>query len=331
MAFHLPLKIAGVGRYLPKRVVPNSELEAKCGLEEGWIKKRQGVSERRWIEDETASFMGVEAAREAIADAKMTLGDIDLILNASGTPEQCIPDGAPLIQRQLGLGESGVACMSIHTTCLSFLVAVDISSGFLALGRYRNILIVSSDISSCALNFSNPESCTLFGDAAAAAVVTRTPEDEASCVEAAMFETYGEGAYYSQIPGGGTRNHPNRDGASPEDNIFHMDGLKVLKFTLKYAAQSLEKLRPGLSSGLSDIDLVVPHQASKIALDALTLLGMPEEKVVRTIDRFGNCVAASLPVTLYEAVKTKRLKRGNRLLLVGAGAGISIGGIILVY
>lgn len=327
-----PLKILGMGRYLPKRVVPSAELEPRCDLPQGWIERKQGVRERRWVEDETASFMGARAAEEALADAHLKKKDLDLIINASGTAEQAIPDGGPLIQRQLDLADSGMPAMSVHTTCLSFLTAMDVAANFLTTGRYGRILIVSADITSCGLNFAHPESSTLFGDLAAAAVVGRTPQGEPSCVHTSKLRTYGAGAYHTQIRGGGTRCHPNFEDTVPEDNLFFMEGPKVLKMAVKVAAPFLEELKPGLTGGMSeDIKLVVPHQASKVALDAHAFLGMPAEKVMRTIHKFGNCVAASIPATLYEAIKTDRLQRGDKFLMLGTGAGLSIGGMIMTY
>jgi 3-oxoacyl-[acyl-carrier-protein] synthase-3 len=331
MSYPMPLKIVGVGRYLPEWVVPSTELDARLDLRPGWIEEKQGVRERRWVGNETASYMAAEAAREAVADAGWGLGDLDLILNASGTAEQAIPDGAALIQRQLGLGESGVSCMSLHTTCLSFLVAVDVAACLLAAGRYMRILIVSSEISSVGLNWSHPESSTLFGDAAAAAVVTRTPDGEASCVHTARLETYGVGAEHTQIPGGGTGRHPNLETTVPEDNLFHMNGPEVFKMAVQYAPAFLERLLPDFPAALAGLKVVVPHQASKLALDAHTFFGMSEEVVARTLDRFGNCVAASIPLTLYEVVRQGRVARGDKILLLGTGAGLSLGGVVLTY
>ena len=331
MSYPYPLKIAGVGRYLPERIVPSDELAPRVGLKDGWIEQKQGIRERRWVTTETASEMGAHAVREAVEDAGLTLGDLELIVNASGTPEQAIPDGGPLIQRQLGMGDSGVPCMSIHTTCLSFLTALDTCASLLATGRYRTIALVSSDITSCALNFDHWESSTLFGDAAAAAVLVRTPEGEASALHASRIETYGEGADFTACRGGGSRRHPHNPKTKPEDNLFHMEGPEVFKLAIQYGPRFLERLQPGLTGGLGDIDLVVPHQASKLALDAHTMMGMPPEQVMRTLDKFGNCVAASLPVTLYEAIRTDRLVRGNKLLMVGTGAGLTLGGAILTY
>lgn len=331
MTYPLPLKILGFGHHVPARVVPSSELETRFGLSEGIIARKQGVRERRWVGGESNSEMGAAAAREALREAKLEPDELDLIINASGSQEQAIPDGGPLIQRQLGLGESGIAAFSIHATCLSFLVAMDVAASFLASGRYSRILIVSSEIASSALNFEHMESSTLFGDGAAAAVVARTPDGESSCVHAVRFETYGEGAYLTQVAGGGTRRHPNRPDTRPEDNLFFMDGPAVFAMAVKHAPTFLERLQPGLSKGIGEIKLVVPHQASKLALEAHRFYGMKRSQIARTIDHYGNVIAASIPLTFHESLREGRIERGDKILMLGTGAGLSIGGMILTY
>jgi 3-oxoacyl-[acyl-carrier-protein] synthase-3 len=181
------------------------------------------------------------------------------------------------------------------------------------------------------LDFSNPLVCTLFGDGAAAAVVGRTPEGEASCVHAARFESYGDGADLTRIAGGGSRRHPNRPDVRPEENLFQMEGPAVYKMAFKLSPPFLERLFAGVDGGLDSLDLVVPHQASKLALEGHRLVGIPMEKVVRTIDHLGNCVGASIPLTLYEAIRQGRLQRGQRVLLAGTGAGLTLGGVVLTY
>ncbi|GMW02361.1 MAG: 3-oxoacyl-[acyl-carrier-protein] synthase 3 [Candidatus Hydrogenedentota bacterium] len=327
----LPLKIIGVGHYLPKRVVPSSEVEQLCGLRSGWIGQKTGVQERRWVNGETSTYMGAEAAREAVKDAGITFKDIDLILNASGTQAQAIPDGAHLLQRELGMADSGSACLSVHTTCLSFLTAMDVSACFLATGRYKTILIVSADIASIGLNFKEPESASLFGDAAAAVVVTVTPPGEASGVSSVLMEGYSSGADYTRVSGGGTNRPPFDERTTREDFMFHMEGPRVYRLARQYSAPFLEKLRPGLSSGLGTIRQVIPHQASIFAIRALRKYGVPDEKVSLTIDKYGNCVAASLPITLYDTIKSDRIQRGDEVLLIGTGAGLCLGGMILTY
>ena len=331
MQLNVPLKIAGLGRYLPERIVTNPELEALYGLRPGWVEQHNGVRERRRATTETNSSMGAAAATEALTAAGLQISDIDLILNASGTAEQAIPDTAALIQRALGVGNSGIPCMSVHVTCLSFLAALDVCASFLAAGRYRHILVVSSEISSVGLNPQEPESATLIGDAAAAAVITAAGAGESSQLHHSLFRTYAEGADHTAVRGGGTRRHPNLPTTSPEDNYFHMDGGSVLRLVRTHVDGYLEELYPGLATGLVDIDAVVPHQASKVGLRMLGRFGWPDDKVIRTLDWLGNCVAASVPATLYEGVADGRIRRGDKVLLVGTGAGVSMGGLVLTY
>src|SRR5512133_2469011 len=143
MQVNIPLKIIGLGRYLPKRIVPSSELEALCGVPAGWVERRNGVRERRWVTDEPSSFMSAAARSVSLEEAKLIPEQHDLIINASGTGEQAIPDTGVLIQRQLGLGKSGIPAMTVHTTCLSFVAGMDVASNFINSGRYKNILIAS--------------------------------------------------------------------------------------------------------------------------------------------------------------------------------------------
>jgi 3-oxoacyl-[acyl-carrier-protein] synthase-3 len=331
MQVNMPLKIIGFGRYLPKRIVPSSELEAMCGVPAGWVQRRNGVRERRWVTDETSSFMSGQAAIEALDEAKLKPNQLDLIINASGTGEQAIPDTGVLIQRQLGLGNSGIPAMTVHTTCLSFVAAMDVASNFLNSGRYKNILIASADVASCGINPKEPESASLVGDAAAAVVVTKSETNEKSMIHHAHFKTYGDGAYLTTIMGGGSRLHPRFDGHKPEDDLFHMDGPAVLRMVRGIAHGFLDELYPGLSTSLVDIDVVVPHQASKVGLMMLERFGWPNSKIMTTIETLGNCVAASIPATLYQAVRDGNIQRGQKVLLVGTGAGLSIGGLVLTY
>ena len=331
MDVNLPLKIIGLGRYLPPRIVQNSELERIYALSAGWVERRNGVRERRWVTTETASFMAAEAAREALDEAGLRPDQLSLIINASGTAEQAIPDTGALIQRQLGLGRSGIPAMSVHTTCLSFLTALDVAANFLSTGRYTTILIVSSDISSCGINPKEPESATLVGDAAAAVVVSRSGMEDASAIHHAHFKTYGAGASFPAIRGGGSAHHPAKPDHNSDDDLFRMDGPAVLRMVRSFDEAFLEELYAGLSTSLRDIDLVVPHQSSKVGLLLLQRYGWPEAKIIHTLEWLGNCVAASIPATLYQAVRSTTLQRGQKFLLVGTGAGLSIGGLVMTY
>jgi 3-oxoacyl-[acyl-carrier-protein] synthase-3 len=327
----IPIKIAGIGRYLPEQVISNQEVERKCGLPAGWVKSRTGVLERRWVTTETNAQMAARAATEAIQQAGIAPDDLDFIINASGTQQQSIPDGAAWLQRELGLGHSGIPAFTVHATCLSFLAGLDMAGSLITSGRYQTILIASAEIPSAGINFNEPESAALMGDAAAAVVLTATPVNESSMILARHFETYSIGAEYAQVRGGGTRYHPNHPDTRPEDNLFQMNGPQLLKLSAKLIPAFLERLQTDLSTGLGSIDWVVPHQASSLGLRLLTRYGWPQDRILVTLDRMGNSVAASIPVTFYEGIRQGQIKRGDTLLLIGSGAGLSLGGIILTY
>jgi len=329
--FPLPFKIAGVGRYLPSRVVPSEELERQHGLPPGWCVEKQGVKERRWVEDESASFMGAEAAKAAVRDAGLELRDIDLILNGSGTSEQALPDNAPLYQRELGMGRSGVPSFSVNASCLSFLVGLDIAAGYLNARRYKNVLVIASDVSSTSLNYDRPENFTLFGDAAAAVVVTLPEPGEESCIHAFHMTTHGYGAEFSQVRGGGSRRHANDKRTSSHDNVLQMNGAELMKVNFEYYPKCYETLW-SRTGGITpeDCKYVIPHQPSRVVLDYLGL-HYEEEKIVRINDRFGNCVGASAPLALYEATKFLGLQRGDRAVLTGTGSGVSYVGMVITY
>lgn len=332
MSLPYPVRIAGVGRYLPRRVVDNATVERRVGLPLGTIDRTHaGVVTRRWAErDETNSFMAAEAAREALDDAGVEAADLDLIVNASGSQEQAVPDGGPLVQRQLGLGESGIPTFTLHSTCLSFLNALDVVGALVQAGRYRKVLVVTSEIPSSSLNPEDIESACLFGDAATAVVLTPTPAGEASAVVRARFETYGDGADYTRVLGGGTRRHPNDPDTRPEDNLFEMDGRRIMAFATRLIPGFLERLDPPLLVG-EGVEWVVPHQPSQLALQVLGRYGFEDARIGVTIDHLGNCGAASAPATLYEMVRDGRIQRGDRLLLIATGAGLGLGGVVVVY
>lgn len=331
MKADLPIRIAGVGRYLPERVVLNPELEARIGLPEGWIEEKTGVRQRRFASGETASFMGAHAALEAMRDARVPIADIDLIIGASATAEQMLPDGGSLLQRELNQGRSGIPCLSVNTTCLSFVTALDLTSTLIASGRYRNVLIVSSEIASVGLNYEERESASLFGDGAAAAVITRSESHDTGRVHGARQETYSEGAFYTAVMGGGTKHHPNDPETRPEMNLFSMDGRKIYKLAHRHLGAFFERLFKDAPFSRRDLDLVIPHQASLYSIRSLRKYDFPEEKVFVTLSKYGNTIAASIPMALYEAIRTGRIRRGDRAMMVGTAAGLTFGAILFTY
>ncbi|WP_066290650.1 beta-ketoacyl-ACP synthase III [Bacillus sp. FJAT-29937] len=325
------VKIQGIGAYLPKRLVTASEIDQMIGAKDGWSENKSGVKQRHFVEDETASFMGAEAAKLALQDAGLSFSEIDCIVSGSGTMEQAIPSNASLIQEQLGLQHSGIPCFDVNSTCLSFVTALDMISYVMDAGRYEHVLLISSEISSVGINWKQDESSILFGDGAVAAVLSRT--DGPSGILASHMETYSAGAHLSEIRGGGTKIHPREHREeTKEDFLFYMDGRAIFKMSSKLIPSFIEKLFGQTDLLMEDIDLVIPHQASAAAMKIIRRkLNVPESRFMSIIENYGNMIAASIPMALYEAIKQGKIKRGNRLLLLGTSAGLSIGGIILEY
>ena len=329
----LPVQIAGLGSYLPARRVLNAELEDQLGITPGWIERVTGVCERRYAgPDDTVVTMATAAAQEALAQAGRTVADVDAIISASTTPYQLIPCTAAFVQAALGAPEGGSACWDMNATCLSFMVALYNAAHLVSAGAYRTVLIVSSEINRRTLNPTQRESTVLFGDAAAAAVLTRTPPGAESAVWHAEFATYSSGADLAQCRGGGSRHHPNDPATTPEMNLFDMQGPRLFKFGARLVGPMMTRVLDRLEWPREEIDQVVPHQASGHAVALLTTaLGFRPDQVFLNLPQRGNCIAASIPLALTEAVAAGRIQRGSRVLLAGTGAGVTLGGLGLTY
>ena len=328
----LPLQILGTGCYLPRRILHSDELDAGWGRPAGTTAREVGVTQRHvGAPDETSSFMAAQAARNALADARLQPEDVDLIVSACAVMEQAIPCLGAQVQRALGLGASGIPAFDINATCLSFVAALDAVASLLATGRYRRVLVVSSELPSAGLNPDDPATAALFGDGAAAAVVQRTPDGEASALLASHFVTYGEGSEHCQIRGGGTRAHAQKDHPDlRRASWFEMDGRATYRLAARHFPAFLDTLLERAGTPLNELACVVPHQASGPALGHLSRsLGVPGERLVHTLAHLGNQVAASIPTALHHALRDGRARRGECIALLGTGAGLSLGGMVL--
>lgn len=330
------IKIEGIGRYLPKRIVKGEEVDRIIGKKIGWTSDYVGVKERRYVnEEETVSYMAKEAILECLDDANIDLSEVDLICYGGASGEQVIPSTACLIQRQLGLEDSGISCFDINSTCLSFVSALDTVSYMIEAGRYKTAIIVASEIASKAINSKQPESFALFGDGAVAIVVRKTSEADKSRIITARHETYSSGADFCKIVGGGSGLVPTVKTLTKETEDlfkFDMDGLNVFKLSARKMPIFIERLFTGLEMELSDIDIICPHQASKTAMKLIRKkLRIPEEKFISIIENRGNMISASIPMALYEGIKSERIKRGNKVMLIGTSAGLSIGSVVFIY
>lgn len=325
----LSVRIAGLGHYLPERRVTSESLEPLLRVPAGWVAQRTGVLERRYNGGETAAFQAAQAARMALENAGTRLDEIDLIIGASSTPQQAIPCTAALVQRELGAPDGGSTCFDVNATCLSFMFALVTAGQMLQSGAYKKALVFSSEIASGSLNHAEPESAALFGDAAAAAVLELSDH---SRIAGFQFQTYSSGAGATQIKGGGTLHHPNTTHKTPELNLFHMNGPAIFKHAARTMPGFMKGFLEKVGWGLGEVDLLVPHQASGPAVQMLSRqLGFTQEQLFFNLPTRGNCVAASIPLALSEAVQQGRVKRGDKVLLAGTAAGLTLGAVGLVF
>lgn len=322
------MKILGLGSYLPRAERPSVEFDQALSLPDGEVARLTGVAMRHYCAaDETQITMGVAAAQAALTDAGLDAQDIDLVVGASAVPYQPIPATAPLYQRGLGIADGAAYAFDVNSTCLGFVTALDVCAGLTASGRYARALIVSSEVASRGLPWATrPEVAGLFGDGAAAAVVEHVPGAMVT-----RFRTY-PGAYEScGIGAGGTRFdfHAEAD-AFAAHSLFDMDGKELFRVTSKHFVPFVDALLAEAGWERDEIDLIVPHQASPAALaHMIRQCGFETGRVVDISRDVGNQIAASIPFALTHA--RDRLRRGDKVLLLGTSAGVSFGGAALVF
>lgn len=323
------IKILGTGVYLPQQCVETKALETVTGVSESAMIAKTGVEKRYFVNaQETASWMGAEAARRALEKAGVGLDEIDLVLCTSGTMEMPIPSTASLIHRQLGLSQ--IPAFDINATCLSFVTGLDTISYMIEGGKYRNVLLVATEISSVGLNMDDLESASLFGDGAAAVVIA--PSEESGILASSM-ETYSDGWDCCRIPGGGTALHAkNWKPENKKEFQFQMNGKKVFRLASKMLPQFVENLLKQCKCTLDEMTLVIPHQASLSAMSIIQRkLQIQPERCVNIIKDCGNVIAASIPMALHHSIESGKLQRGDKAMLLGTSAGLSIGGLVFVY
>jgi 3-oxoacyl-[acyl-carrier-protein] synthase-3 len=314
--------------------VTSTELDEVLGCEPGATEKLSGVSSRFFAgKDETTSAMGAWAAEAALQAAGIGINEIDCIVAACGVMEQPIPSTSVLIHHKLGLADSGVPAFDVNTTCLSFLTALSVVSALIQSGEYQKVLIVSSDLASTGLDWKEPEASTIFGDGAAAVVVEGITENQGSRILASRLETYSIGKDACVLAAGGTRLSPDEDlDAFMRSIKFQMDGQAAFKLSAQKLPDFLQRILDEAAVTLEDLKLIVPHQASALALDHIRKrLRLPEEKMVNIFASYGNQVASSIPTAFHYAVSNGLLQRGDKCLLLGTAAGISIGGLVMEY
>lgn len=323
------VEIAGTGIALPTRIVTSDEIDRHQGLAIGHTYRKTGVLSRHYVTSESASELAVEAIGVALKNADIGFNEVDCLIAASGTAEQAIPCDAAKIHARLGFS-TPIPAFDINMTCLSSLKALEMASLMISGGMHNTVLIASSDIASAGVNWNNRETGGLFGDGAAALILRKSSGGTAG-FQSFNFETHSEGVDYCQVRGGGTLNHPSKiKGDYLSYCLFEMQGKELYRLTFQVLENFINRTLAKCEIDLADIDWVVPHQASALAISHLQKkLNLTSEKVVNILETRGNQIAVSIPSAYHELMQSNRVRKGDKILFIGTSAGLSLGAAVM--
>lgn len=320
--------IIGLGSYLPEKVLTNKDLEKMVDTTDEWIITRTGIKERRIARsDEATSDMATEAAKRALKDANLTAEDIDLIIVATITPDMFFPATACLVQEKIGARM--VPAFDVSVACSGFIYGLAIANQFISSGTYKHALVIAAEKLSAITDWTDRNTCVLFGDGAGAAVLG--PVEQGGILSVHLGAN-GKAGDLIKLPAGGSRIPATKKSIESNLHFIKMNGAELFKHAVKIMAEAaLEATKP-LGLQASDISLVIPHQANARILNAVAKrMGLTEDKIYLNLDKYGNMSAASSAVALVEAVKEGRIKKGQKILLDAFGGGLTWGAMVIEW
>lgn len=327
MKFGLGAKILGVGAGLPSSIVSNAELEKLVETSDDWITSRTGIKERRIVsKEESASSLAIEAAKDALAYAGLDAQDIDLIIVATSTPDYLYPSTACMVQTAIGAPEC--AAFDLEAACTGIIYALAVAQQFIATGTFKTALVIGVDIHSRFLNWTDRNTCILFGDGAGAFLMQATEGENE--VLSTYLRADGSGAHLLKIPNSGTAYpHSNQEEKCVE-KFVEMNGRAVYEFAVRVIPEAVQTSVARAGIDVQDIDYLIPHQANiRIINSAAERLHIAKEKVIANLDQLGNTSAASIPLALCQAVRQNKITIPSICALVGFGAGLTWGATII--
>lgn len=318
-----PVGIIGTGKYVPEKILTNSDLEKMVDTNDEWIVSRTGIKERHIAApDQATSDLAYEAAIKALESAGMTGSDLDLIIVATITPDSSFPSTACILQDKLGA--KGAAAFDLSAACSGFVYGLASATSFIQSGMYNNALVIGADCLSRITDYTDRNTCVLFGDGAGAVVVGEVPEGRG--FKAFDLGAEGSGGSLLQMEGGGSRLPATAETVENKKHYINMNGREVFKFAVRVMGTATIEVLRKAGMERTDVDLFVPHQANiRIIQSAMQRLELPEEKVVVNVDKYANTSAASIPLALVEAAEEGRMKAGDTVLMVGFGGGLTWG------
>ena len=317
--------------YVPAEIRTNADLEKTLDTSDEWIRARAGICERHIAaEDESSSTLGVRAGKMALESANISPEEVDLIIVCTSTPDILFPATACFVQK--GLGAVNAAAYDISAVCSGFVFGLSIAEQYIKSGRYRHVLIIGSETNSRIVDWSDRSTCILFGDGAGAVLLKSVESDEANGLLSSHIHSDGEKSDFIIVPGGIGKTGVSHTAIDEGEYFIKMAGSATFKAAvLRMSEVSKEALDfNGLST--DDVSLVVPHQANRRIIDAVTSkLGIPSRKVFMNIEKYGNTSAASIPIAIHEARESGRIVPGDITLLAVVGAGLTWGAALIKW
>ncbi|MDP2319227.1 MAG: beta-ketoacyl-ACP synthase III [Acidobacteriota bacterium] len=322
------VEIKSLATYVPPRLLTNADLEKLVDTTDEWIMQRTGIRQRHIVDPGVAtSDLAAEAAKEAIRRAGLTPDDIDLIIVGTVTPDMMFPSTACLVQHKIGASHAWG--FDLSAACSAFTYALTVGSQLVAAGSVKNALVIGADVMSSIIDYTDRATCVLFGDGAGAVVLAPSSDPNVGILD---FEHMidGSGGAALCMPAGGSRLPASHETVDQRLHYVKQDGQTVFKFAVRNTGEVCQRLLKRNNLTGDDLDLFVSHQANKrIIMSAAERIGMPEEKVIINIDRFGNTTAATIPLALNDAVESGRLKKGHLIMVTSVGAGFTVGSLLI--
>ena len=325
------VEIIGTGSYAPEKIVTNNELAEIVETSDEWIRTRTGIRERRISEGENTSDLSTKAALKALEDSGTNPMELDLIIVATLTPDAFIPNTACIVQKNINAVNA--TCFDISAACTGFVYALDIAAQFIKTGRFRTALVIGAETLSKVVNWEDRSTCVIFADGAGAAVMKASQHNGILACYSGSDGTKGHHLTCGSIP---VRNPYVKSECANEFDLnsctVKMDGREIFKFAVNVMSLSIDELLKASGLNLEDIKYIIPHQANTRIIEfTAKKLGVSEDKFYVNIDRFGNTSAASVAIALDEISKKGMLKKGDKIMLVAFGGGLTYGGTIIEW
>ena len=321
-------KISSVGAYVPPKLLTNADLEKMVATNDQWIVERTGIRERHIVEPGVAtSDLAVEAAKKCLAARGIEAGELEVIIVATVTPDMMFPATACLVQDKLGA--KGAWGFDLSAACSGFPYALQVGTKLVESGVHKKVMVIGADVMSSIIDYTDRATCVIFGDGAGAVLLEPCEEGEVGMVDF-WHEIDGSGAVALNMPGGGSLHPSSAETVAAKMHYVHQDGQAVYKFAVRKMAEAAETVLSRNGVDGHDLGCFIPHQANKrIILSTAERLGLPEERVIINIDRYGNTTAGTIPLAMSTALEEGRLKKGDLVLLASVGAGFTVGATLL--